>query len=227
MALSETLHGGKNFIMTKKKTVARKTVPHKQPSALRDIITRKPPLREAAQWPILDCLISDTWRDPMYITQLLLARQSPQGHIVIAAFVVDQACLGVKNAMVLGLANEEEYHLKYLKRLTTHQRLIPCSVDLLVKVVQESMRYAAALGLRPNKDTADALVVVGEAHPEHVTERIPLGGPNGKPFFINGPYDDVPRILKALERSVGQGNFDYNFIFHSDQGVDDNVSNSW
>jgi hypothetical protein len=38
---------------------------------------------------------------------------------------------------------------------------------------------------------------------------MPTGGPNGKPFFVNGPHDDVDRIMAQLRRVVGDGNFDY------------------
>lgn len=33
-------------------------------------------------------------------------------------------------------------------------------------------------------------------------------GQDGKPFFINGPYDDVDSIITTLNRNVGEGNYD-------------------
>jgi len=34
-------------------------------------------------------------------------------------------------------------------------------------------------------------------------------GKNGKPFFVAGPHDNAARILKQLEKTAGQGNYDY------------------
>ena len=38
---------------------------------------------------------------------------------------------------------------------------------------------------------------------------IPLGDGTGRPFFIAGPYDNVPAILARLRRAVGDGQFRY------------------
>jgi hypothetical protein len=34
-----------------------------------------------------------------------------------------------------------------------------------------------------------------------------VGGKDGKPFFFAGPYDDVERIRRTLDRKVGPGNY--------------------
>jgi hypothetical protein len=33
-------------------------------------------------------------------------------------------------------------------------------------------------------------------------------GKDGKPFFISGPYDNVERIIKQLDKTAGPGNYD-------------------
>ena len=38
-------------------------------------------------------------------------------------------------------------------------------------------------------------------------------GRNGKPFFVAGPYDNAPQILKQLEKTAGPGNYDYLVMF--------------
>jgi hypothetical protein len=38
---------------------------------------------------------------------------------------------------------------------------------------------------------------------------IPLGGPEGKPFFVAGPYDDITIIISKLTRAVGPDGFHY------------------
>ncbi|MDX9955796.1 MAG: hypothetical protein RBT75_16965, partial [Anaerolineae bacterium] len=40
-------------------------------------------------------------------------------------------------------------------------------------------------------------------------ESIPVGGPDGKPYFVAGPYDNPTRVMKHLERLLGPGNFTF------------------
>ncbi|MBE9062172.1 hypothetical protein [cf. Phormidesmis sp. LEGE 11477] len=34
-------------------------------------------------------------------------------------------------------------------------------------------------------------------------------GKDGKPLYVNGPYDNADKVIKTLEKSVGKGNYDY------------------
>jgi len=45
-----------------------------------------------------------------------------------------------------------------------------------------------------------------------------VGGKDGKPLFISGPYDDVPRIMARLEKAVGRGGL--HFLTRVDQMPD-------
>lgn len=47
-----------------------------------------------------------------------------------------------------------------------------------------------------------------KATPDASKVRVPLGL-DGKPYFVSGPFDNVPKILAQLERAVGPGNFDF------------------
>ncbi len=182
-------------------------------------------LQQARDWPLLDCIISKEWRDTSKLTQVIVSRKSPLGTVIVGSFLADRACLGVKNAMVLGLESEHQYRTEYLNTIKTTQPFIYCELDFAAKVVQESIRYGASLGFKPNRDTADAWKVFGDVHPENCLDEIPMGGPNGKPFFVNGPYDDVNRILQVLNRTVGTGNYDFLFMagdpFEDDEEVED------
>ena len=53
------------------------------------------------------------------------------------------------------------------------------------------------------------MIVLGDADPEACDIPIPLGGKDDKPFFVAGPYDNVPRIMAQLEKAVGPGGFNY------------------
>jgi len=164
-------------------------------------------LRQAGQWPLLECLINAEWRDTYQITQILVARKSPRGNVVTGSFVVDLACLGVKNAYAALFQSAAEYRRKLRSDLTGRQEMMKCDLDLAAKVIETAVNYANSLGFKPNKDVKDALLVMGETHPEECDTDIPVGGEDGQPMFIAGPYDDVNQIMRKLNRKVGEGNY--------------------
>ncbi len=166
--------------------------------------------RQSRHWPLLESRISQDWDNSMTLCQVVVARKSEKiGVVAAGAYVVDLACLGVKNAYAAIFRSEVEYRKELRTQLESRQLMMDCDLDLAAKIIDEAVKYARSLGFKPNKDIRDANLVLGEAHPENCDEEIPLGGSKGKPFFVNGPYDDVQKILRVLERKVGEGNYDY------------------
>lgn len=41
-------------------------------------------LRQAPEWPLHECLLSENWQDPHEIVQAVIARRSPDGQIAAA-----------------------------------------------------------------------------------------------------------------------------------------------
>lgn len=174
-------------------------------------MSEKAILRQSKDWPLLECRMTDEWEDPYQLTQIIVARRAPSGEVAVGIFLMDLACLGAKNAHATVFRSVSEYRRELLASVMQTQNLTPCDLDLAAKVVAEGVKYAASLGFKPNRDIDKAYMVLGDAHPERCQTPIPLGGEDGKPLFINGPYDDVDRILRILDRKVGNGN--YNFLF--------------
>lgn len=67
-------------------------------------------------------------------------------------------------------------------------------------------RRQSAFG--PHRDYYDAAILLEGANPDACASTIPLGV-DGKPFFVSGPYDDVPRIMAQLKKAVGPGSFEF------------------
>jgi hypothetical protein len=86
---------------------------------------------------------------------------------------------------------------------------VPCSPDLALKIIQAGVAYAYNLGFKPDKDSKAAIEYFHDANPDAVDEEIPTGGEDGRPYFISGPYDNVEKIMKTLNESVGQGNYHF------------------
>ncbi len=166
-------------------------------------------LRNAGSWPLLECIINAEWEETTQITQLIVARRSPTGNIAVGVCLIDLACLGVKSAYGNIFVSEPEYRQGLRADLTSRQTMVEIELDCAAKIVQEAVGYAKKLGFRPDKDIKQALAVMGETHPEQCDTIVPLGGPEGKPLFIAGPYDNSDRIIRILERKVGSGNYDY------------------
>ncbi len=183
----------------------RKTIKRSMPS----LFSGKAVLRQAGQWPLLECLIHAEWQDTYQITQILVARKSPRGNVAIGTFIVDLACLGVKNAYAALFHSVAEYRRELRSDMTSRQEMVKCDLDLAAKVIETAVNYAGSLGFKPNKDIKDALLVMGETHPEECATDVPVGGEDGQPMFIAGPYDDVKQIMRKLSRKVGESNYHF------------------
>lgn len=193
----------------KRKTRAQKKKTKTRRLPVSDLINRKLLLREAVNWTLHECLISKEWRDTRQLAQVVVTRRAPNGYIAVAGFMLDLGCLGIKDALTIGFATESRYRDEYKSHLLGSQEMIPCDLDLAAKVIDEAQKYAASIGFKPHRDSKDALKLLGDANPQNCSELVPVGGEDGKPFYFAGPYDDADRILRVLDRTVGQGNYDY------------------
>lgn len=169
---------------------------------------RRAQVLQAATWPLMECRVNETWRDPMQLTQVVLARRSQStGEVAAAAYLVDRACLGVKNALVARFATAQAYRSQFAEHFGGFQEMIPVDLDLAAAIIQVGLDYAASLEFRPHRDYAEAALLLGDADPLAVVEDIAVGGSDGKPHFVAGPYDNPTRVIKHLERLLGPGNF--------------------
>jgi hypothetical protein len=87
--------------------------------------------------------------------------------------------------------------------------MMDADLNLVAKIIRESIAYARRLGFNPDPDYRDAMVLLGDVDPDACDVSIPLGSKDGKPLFIAGPYDDVDRITVKLEKAVGPDGFYY------------------
>lgn len=155
----------------------------------------------------MECLLTERWQEPGEIIQIVIACRSPQGQIAAGVFLVDLGCLGVKNAFASMFDSPGEFR-QLRDRMQEDQTLVSADPNLAAKILREGVTYADEIGFRPNRDYGDALLLSGDADPDACEVPIPLGM-DGKPCFISGPYDNVPRIMAKLERAVGPDGFHY------------------
>lgn len=162
----------------------------------------------ASGWPLYEVLLSRDWDQEGALSGVLIARRSPSsGKIAVGHFLVDLACLGVKSVQVKLFKDAAEYAAGLRAHAMRVQPLVPADFNLAVKIVRTGLDYAAGLGFKPDPVFAQAEPLLAGAKPEEELTPVPTGGPEGKPFFINGPNDNVDRVIAQLRRAVGDGNF--------------------
>ena len=166
-------------------------------------------LRLAGDWPLEEVLLTRDWQKEGEIIQILVARRSSLGQIAVGAFLVDLGCLGVKNAFARVFNSRSEYVEGWRSTLVSRQPMMRADLNLVAKIIREGIAYAHSLGFRANPDYRDAMLVLGNADPDASAARVRLGGKDGKPFFVAGPYDNVPKTLAQLTKAVGPDGFHF------------------
>jgi hypothetical protein len=174
-----------------------------------------------ATYPIHECLIPND----LFISglgELVVTRRIPNGDIAMSAFVIDVFCLGVKDAMFMVLP-ESEYEHRIKERMTAtgdrdfeklHQT---CAKKLLDGVVD----YAKELGFNPHPDYKNAKEIFGDIDARVCPVKY-IYGKDGKPFYMNGPYEspaDVQKIINTLTEKCGVNGF--NTLYRLIDDVDD------
>jgi hypothetical protein len=195
----------------RQKSLARKTAKRKNRKHSLNRQTLLPRARAlppgAAHWPVYECLVTRDWDQPGELVQILIARSSPAGEIAAAVVLMDLGSLGVKNAFANYFPLQRDYE-ELRESLRGRQPMVRADFNLVAKIIREGINYAKSLGFSPHRDYREAEPFLRDADPDSCRKTIPLGI-DGKPYFVSGPYDDVPRIMRTLAKAVGPGNFEY------------------
>ena len=210
MAISEQQ---RQKILAKKKQKREATVKKSMPSMHK--------AKPYAGYPIHECLIPDDLFTSG-LGELVVARRAPNGHIAMSTFVIDVFCLGVKDAMFAVLP-ESEYEHKIKGGMFAaggrgfeklHQT---CAKKLLDGLVD----YAKELGFAPHPDYKNAYEIFGSIDTSACPVKYTYGN-EGKPFYMNGPYEstaDIQRIINTLTKNCGADGF--NSLFKLPDEMDD------
>jgi hypothetical protein len=179
------------------------------------------PMAVAGRWPLYEVLLAPTWRDTTKLASVWVARCAPEStKFAVAYMLVDLGCLGVKSAIVRRFSSLDGY-AEFREQAMVTQEMKPADLDLVAKILYTAVDYAASLGFQPDYVFNQAEHLLSGAQPELCPTPVPVGGPEGKPLYVNGPYDDVDRIIATLRRTVGDGNFDYLIQLAPDDFDDD------
>jgi hypothetical protein len=163
----------------------------------------------ASAAPILHCCAgASLWRQG--IAPVLVSRQLSSGNVAFVDFLVDVYCLGVKN-IIMNVVPRARYERELYDKLARQDKLIPLKPECARKLVEGAVEYALGLGLPPYPDYRVAKRIFGDISAEACTEEFTYGK-DGKPLFINGPYDSPERcrqIASALQDHCGPDGFHF------------------
>lgn len=175
------------------------------------VVGRKAELLKAATWPLLECWVNENWHDTHHLNQVIVSRRNPNtDEIITAAFLVDRACLGVKRALIHRFPTIRAYRTDFLADIQSYQKMGEVELDFAAAIIKAGLDYAAGLEFYPPREYAETALLLGDADPTTVTVTIPVGGDDGKPFFVAGPQDNARKVTAQLERLLGPNG--YHFI---------------
>jgi hypothetical protein len=165
-------------------------------------------MKQALHAPVYEC-----WEPEQLfetgIGTVIVSRKTEGNEILMAMFLLDVYCLGVKNSGIL-LMNEEEYRFR-MEHLRKHETPIFIHPSCARKLVEETEEYAEELGFSPHKDYKNAKKIFGEIE-KNACPRSFEFGKNGKPVYISGPYDSAifsKKVVDKLMKKCGPDGFDY------------------
>ena len=159
----------------RQKALQRKTARRKQKKAsLKGLFQpgKKALLRQSGSWPLHEILLTEDWDTPGSLVQILVARKSAFGQLVVGVFLVDLGCLGVKNAYARPVDTIE--YQEICANMMANQSMISIDdLNLTAKIIEEGITYARQLGFEPNPDYHQARLVLGEANPKACSVPVP------------------------------------------------------
>jgi hypothetical protein len=140
------------------------------------------------------------------IVSVVAARERGGSKVSVCGYLVDVYCLGVKNALgprSMDRRNLPDFLGEFFSAYGTPPLAAPA--DLARNLVFGAVEYARALGFEPDPDFE---ACAGHLGPWAGPSAIRFGC-DGKPMFIQGPYDNPASIMRTLQNSVGQDNFHF------------------
>lgn len=144
------------------------------------------------------------------IGNLLVARALPNGQCVMVLFLVDLYCLGIKD-VVIEMVPRSKLERQVVPDIFRNEPAESLSPAEALKLVVGAFEFAARYGLYPRGDFERGLGIflgVDKAEAQREFEF----GKDGKPLYINGPYDSLAfqnRILNTLERTAGRQGYEH------------------
>ncbi len=140
------------------------------------------------------------------LAQIFVTRVE-RNRYLLGSYLVDYWCLGVKDTFGPRKLDRTKYEITVeAAYLAFDENYREITLKQAQAIIFGAVDYAAKLGFNPHPDFESV-----KAHLGQPLDDLPAleFGREGKPFYMNGPYDRPSEILATLQETVGEGNFDY------------------
>lgn len=153
---------------------------------------------------IAGCWVAEDY-EIMGLSPVIVVREHHDSdRLVIASFMCDIFCLGVKD--VLFEQNATEGRLDFIL-YSQPQDMVEIDYKEAREIILGAVRYADNLGFTPNSGYEKAKYAIEYDMPFRYNDK--HFGQDGKPFYYTGPNDNYIEIFETLEKYAGKGNFTY------------------
>jgi hypothetical protein len=169
-------------------------------------------IQHADDYPVEACYLNADWKQ-QGLARIVVTRSQENGKIMVAAFLVDTFCLGVKNAFCNEGLGRRQIEAQLLPGYYQNEEPTRVGINYVKEIIYGAVDYARDLGFDPHPDFELSRHVLG-AEEINRTRSLKFGGPEGKPLYVAGPDDDAAAILQKLRNRLGKNGF--NFITQED-----------
>jgi len=139
------------------------------------------------------------------LVSVVVAREARGGRASVCGYLVDVYCLGVKNALGPKVMDSRAVSDFLRTFYRAYDEPLAAPLDLVQHLVFGAVEYARGLGFEPHRDFAGAAGHLGSwTGPSAITF-----GHRGQPLFMQGPNDNAAHVMRTLQRTVGEGNFQF------------------
>ena len=162
------------------------------------------------------CYVSEVI-DEASIGHVVVTRQHTGGRLSVAFFLVDMACLGVKDSFYMLRMEDFELDERLEDSYNTYRE---CSYEEAHNRIYGAIAYAEEAGIKPDKS-----FLLTQYFLEEDTDDIPLQefeyGLKGKHHLVCHSNLEASRYLPLLRKNLGEGNFSYLINIGSPFGDED------
>jgi len=164
--------------------------------------------RDNNEWKTHECLMYEDLFDGGK-GHIIVSKVNRHGDLKVSFFLLDVFCVGIKDYFTAYM-DIEEYHstiCRFNDGTGMHKQVEPSYACALIHKLYE---YSKSLGIT-NPGVSKKISKVFNQIPQDKEQSFAFGS-EGQPLYIPGPDDSqatVNKILKALDASVGAGNYEF------------------
>ena len=170
--------------------------------------------------PLYKCYISSDWKE-LNLANIFITRKHVTGNVTACIYLVDLACLGVKDTFFKFNTPFEEVEKKVGASHRMRTNMIETSYELVHNIIYAGVNYAEKYGFKPHKDFTEITShFLEEDNGTIPSIEIKCGRIDGKPTYVNTGHEtsaQARQIVSQLEKTAGKDN--YHFILRAEDGI--------